>query len=246
MRIILAAVGACFLSLSSFAQSEAIKTEDADAIIIAEVLGQKITVAEKDNLRGLILGTLLQEYAKENKIEPTEAELNTFIVQNQKQEKQNQVEFEADRKRLRGELRSTDLSDEERKDKESQLQTVESILKVNRETKRMTKKMKAEMHSMMRQMAQQLVTSWKINKALYEEYGGRIIFQQAGVEPLDAYRLFLREKEEQGAFQILDQTYRAQFWNYFTNDDMHTFYDKNDGAKFIHIPWWMMDKPPEE
>ncbi|MEM9444941.1 MAG: hypothetical protein AAGA18_06265 [Verrucomicrobiota bacterium] len=234
------------MSLSCFAQSEAIKTEDADAKIIAEVLGQKITAAEKDNLQGLIFGALLQEFAKENKIEPTEAELDAFIVQTQKQEKRNQVEFEADRERLRRELRSTDLSDEEREDKESQLQTVESILKANRETKRMTKGMEAEMHSMMCQMAQQFVNSWKINKALYEEYGGRIIFQQAGVEPLDAYRDFLRKKEEQGAFQILDESHRAQFWNYFTNDNMHTFYDKNDGAKFIHTPWWMVDKSPEE
>jgi lipid II:glycine glycyltransferase (peptidoglycan interpeptide bridge formation enzyme) len=112
--------------------------------------------------------------------------------------------------------------------------------------KEQTKGMEEQMRPMRRQMAQQFVKSWKINKALYQKYGGRVIFQQAGVEPLDAYRDFLREQEEKGAFQILDKQYEAGFWRYFTNDAMHTFYEKEDGAKFINTPWWMMDEPPEE
>jgi hypothetical protein len=73
-----------------------------------------------------------------------------------------------------------------------------------------------------------------------------VIFQQAGVEPLDAYRDFLREQEKIGAFRILDRRYEASFWRYFTNDDMHTFYAKDEGAKFINTPWWMMEQPPQE
>ena len=99
---------------------------------------------------------------------------------------------------------------------------------------------------MKRQMAQNLVRMWKINKALYEKYGGRVIFQQAGVEPIDAYRDFLKEEEKKGSFQILDKQYKAGFWRYFTDDAMHAFYSKDDGAKFINTPWWMMEDPREE
>ena len=70
-----------------------------------------------------------------------------------------------------------------------------------------------------------------------------MIFQQAGPEPVDAYRDFLREQEKNGSFQILDKQYRAPFWQYFTNDAMHTFYSKSDGAKFINSPWWLMEQP---
>ena len=99
---------------------------------------------------------------------------------------------------------------------------------------------------MKRQMARSFVKSWKINKALYEKYGGRVIFQQAGPEPLDAYRDFLKEQEKKGAFQIRDKQYEPEFWRYFTNDAMHTFYDKDDGTKFINTPWWLMDESLEE
>jgi hypothetical protein len=63
----------------------------------------------------------------------------------------------------------------------------------------MSKGMEDQMRLMKRQIAQQFVKSWKINKALYAQYGGRVIFQQAGVEPLDAYRDFLKEQEKKGA-----------------------------------------------
>jgi hypothetical protein len=82
-----------------------------------------------------------------------------------------------------------------------------------------------------------------VNKAFYEQYGGRVIFQQAGVEPLDTYRDFLKEQEEKGAFRILDKQYEAGFWRYFTNEAMHFFYSEDDGAKFINTPWWLMEEP---
>lgn len=86
--------------------------------------------------------------------------------------------------RLKKELESSSLSDRDREKKRSQLSTIESLLTSARETKEQTKGMEETMRSMIRQMAQEFVRSWKINKALYEQYGGQVVFQQAGVEPL--------------------------------------------------------------
>lgn len=140
------------------------------------------------------------------------------------------------------ELKTATLSERERKDKESQLQTIEKILKMTREMEERTHGMGESLRRMRRKSARQFVRSWKINKALYAKYGGRVIFQQAGVEPIDAYRDFLKEQEKNGAFQILDKKYEAPFWRYFINDAMHTFYSKDDGVKFINTPWWMMEQ----
>ena len=96
------------------------------------------------------------------------------------------------------------------------------------------------------EMARNFVQSWKVNQALFKEYKGRVIFQQAGPEPLDAYRDFLKEYEKKGAFRILDKTYEAGFWCYFTNEDMHVFYPEDEGAEIINTPWWMMDEPADE
>ena len=214
--------------------------------VIAVVLGKKLTIKDKDKLDGLIFGMLLDNFAKENKIEPTEQELDAFVLKTEEKERQHQIKFEQDRQNLLTELKSPSMSERERKERESRLQTIERILKTTREIKDSTKVTEEQLRLMKRQIAQEVVRMWKINKALYEKYGGRVIFQQAGVEPLDAYRDFLKEEEKKESFQILDKQYEADFWRYFTNDAMHTFYSKDDGAKFINTPWWMMEDPREE
>jgi hypothetical protein len=229
-----------------YAQTSQPSVKDEEKDVIAVILGKKIMAKDKDKLDGIIFGSLLEQFAKQNNIEPTAEELDAFIIKTEEQEKQSQIKFEKDRKKLVAELKSATLSEKERKDRESELETIESILKVTREMNDRTKGMEEQLTPMKRQMAQQFVKSWKINKALYAKYGGRVIFQQAGVEPLDAYRDFLKEQEKNGAFQIIDKKCEASFWRYFTNDAMHTFYTKEEGAKFINTPWWMMEQPPEE
>ena len=174
-------VGLLVLAVSCFAENDSPKAGTTDTDVIAVVLGKKITTGEKDKLNGLIFSALLQQYAKDNKIEPSEAELDAFVAKLVEMEKQSQAKDEADRAQLRQQLQSTSLSDQDRKEKESRLQTIERILKSTQEAKEMSKGMEDQMRLMKRQIAQQFVKSWKINKALYAQYGGRVIFQQAEI-----------------------------------------------------------------
>ena len=105
------------------------------------------------------------------------------------------------------------------------------------ESKKMTKEVEEQVRPMLRQVAQQFLMSWTINKALYAKYGGRVIFQQTGAEPIDAYRDFLRDQEKSGRFQINDKQYESGFWRYFTSDTGYKFAKKEDGAKLINAPW---------
>ena len=57
----------------------------------------------------------------------------------------------------------------------------------------------AEAMQMRRDFAEAIIRNWKINKTLHAEYGGRIIYQQLGLEPLDAYRMFLEQRQSEGA-----------------------------------------------
>ncbi|MBI3354762.1 hypothetical protein HY086_00800 [Candidatus Gottesmanbacteria bacterium] len=240
-RILISIIIAAAFTAPAFSQ-----TTPVDKDTIAMVLGKPITVKDKDKLNGLVFGALLEKYAKENKIEPTEAELDVFVQRTDELEKRNQDKFEKDRKKLAEELKSDTLTEKERKEKTAYLQNLESILKTTKEMAERGKGMEEQMKAMKRSMAQHFVMAWKINKSLYEKYGGRIIFQQAGVEPLDAYRKFLKEQEKKGAFQILNKEYEPSFWKYFTDDNMHTFYSKDDGAKLMETPWWLMEKPIDE
>ncbi len=239
MKHIIIAVTALVFLLPSYGQGQEVK---ADPEIIAVVLGKKITVAEKDRLNGLIFGAILEKFAKDNKIEATEEEIGAFVKKMEESKKEELAEYESDRDELKKQLKSKSLSDEERKKKESMLEEVESDLKSMLEAPEEAKMINADML----QIAQGFVQPWKVNKALYKKYGGRVIFQQAGVEPLDAYLELLKAQERAGAFKIIDKKYEAGFWRYFTNDAMHTFYTEEEGAKFINTPWWLMEEPAKE
>ena len=216
-------------------------TTGAGDDVIAVVLAKKITAKDKDRLDGMILWALLDKFAEDHKIAPSENEIDAFIRKTDEMEQQHLRKLEQDRKRLTAALKTGDLGAQDRQEKENQLKNVDSILKTMRETKTQAKGMEDQLRQMLRRTARQFVRQWKINKALYAKYGGRVAFQQAGPEPIDAYREFLMEQQKAGAFRILDPKYDPPFWRYFTNDAMHTFYEGDDGARFINTPWWLMD-----
>ncbi len=84
------------------------------------------------------------------------------------------------------------------------------------------------------EVAKASVESWKFNKALYGRYGGRVIFQQAGLEPLDAFRDWLRDEENAGSFQFHDPKWKDAFWEYY-NPKYHRFVNEPDPFK---VPLW--------
>jgi len=98
----------------------------------------------------------------------------------------------------------------------------------------------AEVDAMRREMGRAMIRQWKINKSLYETYGGRIIYQQLGPEPLDAYRQYLRERNTAGDFSIADPSMAGSFWRYFTDDSIHDFMESgsSDEAHAFATPPW--------
>jgi hypothetical protein len=65
----------------------------------------------------------------------------------------------------------------------------------------------AQIDQMRRDMGRSMIRQWKLNKALHHQYGGRIIYQQLGPEPLDAYRQYLEERRDAGDFKIHQQEF---------------------------------------
>jgi hypothetical protein len=98
----------------------------------------------------------------------------------------------------------------------------------------------AQVEQMRRDMGRAMIRQWKLNRALYERHGGRIIFQQLGPEPLDAYRRYLEDRQVAGDFTIHDRSLEGAFWRYFTDDSMHDFYEHGSDAEsqaFAIPPW---------
>lgn len=97
-----------------------------------------------------------------------------------------------------------------------------------------------EVDAMRREMGRALIRQWKINKSLYEAYGGRLIYQQFGPEPLDAYREYFEERQEAGDFSIDEPAMAESFWLYFTDDSKHDFMDPDgdDAKRAFAAPFW--------
>ncbi len=243
-KLLLVCALAALLSGSALAETDSSAAETSKTNVVAVVLGKQILAGESKDLNGLIFGPLLERFAKDNNIEPTDEELDTFVSKSEEKQKQEFVRLQQDRAKLEKELRSPSLNPAEAKSKQDHLATIEKILKTSRQMEEESVGREDMMRSAKRRTARVFVGMWKINRALYQKYGGRVIFQQAGPEPLDAYRDFLKDQEKQGNFRIIDKSREDAFWRYYTNSAMHVFYDADEGTKFIETPWWMMDEAP--
>jgi hypothetical protein len=99
---------------------------------------------------------------------------------------------------------------------------------------------RAAAERMRRTVAASLIRQWKINKSLHEKYGGRIIYQQFGPEPLDAYRAFLEAAQEAGGFRINRADLAEPFWAFFIEDERHAFMpagSEDEARAFTTPPW---------
>jgi hypothetical protein len=98
----------------------------------------------------------------------------------------------------------------------------------------------AEDRAAREETASAFIRQWKLDKALFEHYGGRIAYQQGGPEPLDAYQAFLKESQARGDFIIATAALEAEFWRYYQDDSIHSFYppgSPEEKKAFTVAPW---------
>jgi hypothetical protein len=226
---------------NGLAQSTPIPTAAGDCEIIAEVLGNKITIKDTNRFHRDILAALSTQYAKDHHLEPTDQELQLFASSMKKREEEMYAKMQKDKERLTQELATPNISTESRLSKEKELQRLERMMKQITEIRRITEPVAQQSGFASRTLAQSQVQKWKIDQSLYERYGGRVIFQQAGPEPWDAWRMFLLEEHTKGSFKILKPELEASFWNYHTNQALHRFYPKEEGTGIMRTPFWQQE-----
>jgi hypothetical protein len=92
-----------------------------------------------------------------------------------------------------------------------------------------------------------VMKNWKIQQHLYKKYGGgRLLFQQAGVEAFDANRKWLESLEAAGKFKITDPKLRSSLYEYWTRDQgSWIIKDEKDIQEFIE-PEFLRNSPKNE
>jgi len=223
MRLSIAALPFLFVTVAAHPERD-------PTDVIATVLGEVITVADATEIGidSLINGALLTQFAKDNGIEATEEELTAFTDWLAANARESLTEFEAQRVELLAALEAAD--DASRARIQGRLDTVVSLIEARSEP--------PPDPALTRPIAKRWVENWKIQKALFDKYGGRAHYQQAGVQPFDAVIEFLQEQEAKGAFTILDDSYEDEFWAYWRSDG-HDFIPEEKAAELLATPMWL-------
>ena len=208
--------------------------------VAAEVLGMQIRTKDPVEMQFVISQQLFQNYAKENKIEASQKDIDLYVAKVDQFMRDDQVmrdernKMEAAREarivEIQQQLKAESIPAEQETKLQSELNTLKNLPEQERE----------EVLKIRLQMAKSTIDQWMVNKALYLQYGGRIIYQQGGPEPLDAMRDYLKEQQKKGAFKILEKSFEAPFWEYFVNDSKHDFYkqgSEEERQAFGTPPW---------
>jgi hypothetical protein len=243
MRLLGAGLLACCLCAVALGASDPDLYGDPDDPIAGKVLGMVIHTDDPEALRYVILEQLTDRYASDKGIAVTQAERDAYVKHLQRSMAQDRQRQEARRDELTRRLAAEALPESERASLASERDTLNALLATLDELADSAAGDPAETAAARDQLADAFIRQWKINQALYREYGGRIIFQQGGPEPLDAYRRFLEERQARGDFELLDADLETRFWRYYLNDSIHSFYppDSEEEAEVFQVPWWLSD-----
>ena len=228
--------------LSSVLQAEEIYGQP-QAPLVAEVLGTAVHTADAEEMKYVILDRLLDRYAAKQGIEVSQADVDAYIDAMTRVAEQDRQRRAAQREELVQLLGKAPPDDTRRDELASQIETLDQLQSSLDEMDSGSEEGRAARE----QVATAFIRQWRLNRELYRQYGGRIIYQQGGPEPLDAYRKFLEEQQGQGSFRILDKSLETGFWEYYRNDSIHSFYPAGspEEAQTFSTPWWLRESSPQ-
>lgn len=202
-------------------------------------------------LSGWIQKAMWDAFVEKSNIEVTDDEILEFNKAMGRLSAKQLEEGEEQRAQLKRELKSADLSAERKKEINKQLEILDELKAFAKQRA----KRKSETLAVERQVSRQFILHWKINKALYNKYGGRVIFQQAGWEPLDAYKKFIDQSDKKKDYEIIHPQLKAayeaykkklkdSYEDYFRGG--HAFMDKSEADFYFEKPWWMWNEEEQK
>ena len=227
------------IAVTAATQAEDVYGDPATPVA-GTVLGTVVHTQDAEELRYVVLKQLTDRYAAQQGIEVTPAEKTAYVEHMRAMMEQDRTEKQARRDELIRLLAAEDRSDDERKSLSMERDSIDQFLANIADDPADSPE---EVRAMREEIGAAFILQWKINQALYKQYGGRIIFQQGGPEPLDAYRAFLEEAQARGDFAITDPGLEPEFWRYYRTDSIHSFYEAGSAeeAQAFAAPPWLSD-----
>jgi hypothetical protein len=212
------------------------KKTELDAAAFARWLLQ----ARAEQLAGHVQKRLMDDYAKRFRLEPTEAEIQPLVRALQESYRDTEEAMRKTREQrheeIRAKLKAPDLSAADRERLTAELANLENFLTKPLDTS-------ASDHELM----SLLVENWKVQRSLYQRYGGRVLITAFGPTAIDAMSKLLQEEEKHGSFKIFDPELRAAFWTAIadqTRAERHVTQGRGADEVFATPPWQAMARHP--
>ena len=192
----------------------------------------------EETLRNLVWSAVFADFAQKRKVEPTPAEIDSQIRQTKRFMAEDKVRRQKQREELIVELKSAGLTEARRQQAQQHLETLNSLRDhdARMEKERSDPAQKKMWLDAERNVAATWVKQWKVNQALFQEFGGRIIFQQAGWEPIDAYRALLDQYKAEKRFVIHDPSLQDAVYRYFRHSFVYA--DEKKAKFYFERPYW--------
>lgn len=170
----------------------------------------------------------------------SDAEIGSLAAYLDRAPKRHQEEFSRQRADIQRQLGAPGLTPERRESLTRLLDTLEQAGRKMRDLEaRQAVVPQAQQAAAQRKVAEETARTWKFHQALYHKYGGRVIFQQAGLESLDGLMAFLADCRKARRYEILDPAYASAFSSleqYAARP--HTAAGKEQADFYFAKPWW--------
>jgi hypothetical protein len=168
---------------------------------------------------------IVNRFVNRQKIEATVDEIAKFQSNSRKKDERNVREWEARLLELKKKLAASNLSNEDKAKLEEERAMLQRFVAANREL---------GTYDVPEVLTRMFIVAWKTERELQRVYGGRVIFQQAGPEALDARRRLFEQAEKDGDVTFGDAGVRHLFYYYYENM-RHTGIDE----KALERPWFI-------
>jgi hypothetical protein len=192
--------------------------------------------SKKMKFNALVYDILMGWYSDNNKLGAYNKEIKAFNRSMDSTIDQTEKDLKSRLADLKKQANNPNLDKEQKYKLDEQIKTFESFLSMRKKQKETISKNPQSSGQTRDKIAAQSIKMWKANKSLYEQYGGRVIFQQSGYDPIGAREAFTREQEKNGNLKILDPEYAKSFWEELTIAG--SVVDKSDAEEYFKKPWW--------
>lgn len=170
---------------------------------------RKNNSAAAEKLHNVIWIYITRDYIGRKKLQATDKEIEELLAYQKKFIKKDKADKRKELKEIRKKLKDPKLVDPGRKKLEERgklLEDLERYSKYFQSKQEYTKEQKRGLYA-------PFVETWKLNRALYEQYGSTVTAGKYGQDPTGAKIALYREYEKIGLLKIMDKELEKEFWS---------------------------------